>query len=161
MSLILYFSCCLYASSIVKIPHSFHNGELVVILPDKGASLSDVNVLDFMNEFDSVVPMDSHVYFQMPIFDVHDHYSLSISDFGLGDIKLDRNITASSNTIGTVQINDFAVKNVSESSRINESDIDPESVYYMVCNCPFIYYVKDTVNWDIVYIGVVNTIQGS
>ena len=139
----------------------YANGfEFVAILPNRDVDLSDVNILDFVNDYATVVKINKPVYFQMPLFSVNTVYTVNVNDLGLGNVQLSKDICENSNAIGTVQIDSFAVGGMSSDESVDKDSIASGNYYDMICDRPFIFYVQDTVNSDILYMGVITKIEG-
>lgn len=136
----------------------YDNGfELFIILPDRNTSLADINILDFMNMHESVSRIKDPVYFQMPVFGVESYIDMNASELGLTDIKYADDCDLDED-VSITQANVFKIGNVSDVV-VDKSNFNSEDTQYMMCDHPFAFYVKDTINEDIVYIGVVNMIK--
>ena len=138
----------------------FANGfYLMVILPHDGADPADIPVARLMAG--QAAPKKSDVRLFLPAFSVESSYQLTCSDFSLpvGSVSetVIQGFPASYEPVFS-QTSRFSVS----CSGAGETAVQPASVsddfdgHVILCDRPFLYYLGDPVNEDVVFFGVVN-----
>ena len=146
----------------------FENGSyMMVVLPGDGVNLSDVDVSGLMSG--TIESSEAHVKFYMPEFNSESQYILSLKDLGLSDTPVNEErvsgipVGFSPQFAQTAKLkinrggaNDAMLEN---EIGINEDYQDDMNVVNVICDRPFMYYIGDAANTDILFFGVVNQID--
>lgn len=141
---------------------AYENGFIfVAVLPEKGVSLSDVDIDAFISGTANEVDADCNFY--MPEFETKSDFECSFSDFGVDAGNIDPSVYT-----GDVRNVIFQTAKIkvdcegTEAAAVTEILVKANGIeemrptYDMVCNRPFVYYIYDTVNNDVAFMGVVN-----
>lgn len=138
-----------------------------VILPDKGTDLSSVDIDAFIND-NASYKSEADVILYMPEFEGESTYEMYLSEFGLPGGYINPSIYSGNMSIPEIsQIAKIRVdKEGTEAAAVTEIIIKNTSVrpvpeiIELICDRPFLYYITDTANNDIAFIGAVNKIKG-
>ena len=137
-----------------------------VILPDEGVDLADVDLNAFISgeaEFRT-----AEINFFMPEFETDSRYDIRLSDLLLPDnSQPDAEINSDLGNIETKVAQAAKIRvdhEGTEAAAVTELVMDttalpPEEEIDFICDRPFIYYIRDVANDDIMFIGVVNIIK--
>lgn len=139
-----------------------------VILPEENKSLTEVdidNAVEVMKNNKSTIDYHS---FSMPKFEALSDVEVNFTDLGLNTPKIDKNIVDIETAPKIYQIAKINVdENGTEAAAVTEvidkvnGILEEPKGIDIVCNRPFAYYIYDTVNDDIAFIGVVNDLDFS
>ena len=147
-----------------KYADGFH---FVAILPDEGYSLSDINIDAFISG--EAEKVNAKCKFLMPEFETKTDYECKLKDFGLKKGMVDPSVYRGQDLDETIYLT-TKIKVDSEGTEaaaVSEivmtigaaAKAEPE-IYKMTCDRPFAYYIYDTENQDVAFIGIVNHIDG-
>ncbi|MBR1568045.1 MAG: hypothetical protein IJ648_03705 [Lachnospiraceae bacterium] len=144
----------------------YENGfQYMVILPDDGTELSDVDINAFIRrDVDTVI---NDCYLEMPEFEIESTYELGLQDFDLPVTQLSKNVyDYETEEPKITQVAKIRVDHEgTEAAAVTEimvedcAEISVEEPYYITCNRPFIYVIQDTENDDVAFIGVVRELK--
>ena len=139
--------------------------KFTAVLPMEDVDIRDVGIDDFVNH--NVELMYNDVRFCMPEFECKNIYQLTNGSFGLPEYNLNPDIYSGSTDPAVIsQVARIRVDHEgTEAAAVSEiikavNAITPVSdPFYFVCDRPFVYVITDTLNNDIAFIGVVNTMN--
>lgn len=144
----------------------YENGfRFMVILPDEGTALSDVDVNAFIHsDVDTVI---NECYLAMPEFETESTYELGLQDLGLPVTQLAKSVyDHDTDPPKITQVAKIRVDHEgTEAAAVTEIMVEDnamiavEEPYYMTCDRPFIYVIQDTQNDDAAFIGVVRELK--
>lgn len=140
---------------------------VMVVMPNKGVKLEDVNVTKLMNG--ELASKKAHVRFYMPEFTVESMYQLKLSQFALPIGNVLSEILTGLPTSFEPVFSQIAKTSITHSGVCQTEEKTPAStpivdynddldVINIVCDRPFLYYIGDAENEDIAFYGVVNEI---
>ena len=140
---------------------------VMVVMPNKGVKLEDVNVTKLMNG--ELASKKAHVRFYMPEFTVESMYQLKLSQFSLPIGTVVSEILTGLPVRFEPVFSQIVKTSITHSGVCSTEDLAPAAtpivdynddldVINIVCDRPFIYYIGDAENEDIAFFGVVNEI---
>lgn len=146
----------------------FNGGNyMMVVVPDKNVSMTDVDVHKLM--VGDVTSRKAHVRFYMPSFAVESTYVIRPSDMMLpvGKVLADlmtglpANFEPTFSQIVKLSISAYGAGPAYDEKKLElQSDYsDDLDVINIICDRPFMYYIGDAENEDILFFGVVNQIS--
>lgn len=141
----------------------YENGfTITAIVPNDGKIVNDINIDDFIqNKATEVTDMKAVLY--LPEFEIESNFECDFSSFGLEDIALDPKVYENSTSTIIYQTAKIKVDTkgteaaaVTEITKELTAAIDEPEMFEVVCDKPFVYYIQDTKNDDIAFIGILN-----
>lgn len=161
-------SYILKSSDAVGYELKYKNGmTCTVILPNEGVSLDNVNIDAFIRnevEYESAT-----VYAKFPEFEAQCMYNMNLTDFGFsGNPMINPEIIEESSDMPSIiQVAKIKFDHEgTEAAAVTEVMVttaavmeDPQPVYEFVVDRPFAYYITDTTNDDIAFMGVVQHLE--
>lgn len=141
---------------------SYQDGfTFTAILPDEGVSLADVDVEAFI--LDKAKTVNADCRFMMPEFETKSEYEFSFDTFGIdaGVINPDvynGDVSSVISQVAKIKVDSKGTEAAAVTEILVKSNAIAEEreIYEMTCDRPFVYYIYDTVNDDVAFIGVVN-----
>ena len=145
---------------------SYEDGfKFTVILPDDGYELKDIDLDAFINGDTEYLDCTSSL--KIPEFETTSTYLATPDNFGLQDGQIKEEIYKYD--VDKAQISQVAKikfdRKGTEAAAVSEIcvtealEAEPPEPYHMVCDKPFAYYITDTLNDDIAFIGFVKNIE--
>ena len=140
---------------------------LTVILPESGYTVDDIDIDRFIkNDFDET--LETTVYFKMPEFETKSVFKCDFSDFDLPlNPKLSDGITSERvdapeiTQVDRIKVDHKGTEAAAVTEVIMKNSAMPmqEEPYYFTVNRPFAYFIHDTLNDDIAFVGVVRNMN--
>lgn len=136
-----------------------------VILPDEGHGIDEIKISDFMGNGKSE-PVRK-IILNMPEFDTKTTLQTTFSDLGLSEGTFRKEIYdgADAKPGEVTQVARIKVDHEgTEAAAVSEIMVsngavrggEPEEIYEMICDRPFVYYIDDGFGENVMFIGTVN-----
>lgn len=141
----------------------YENGfTMTVLLPKDGVYVSDISIDDFINGNTEWVAGECR--FSMPEFETKCTYQVGMTDFGLNNYIIREDIydeatdPAEISQVAKIRVDHEGTEAAAVSEIIvnKATAIAPSEPFIFMCDKPFAYYITDTLNDDIAFIGIVN-----
>lgn len=156
------------SDNAVSYTMDYENGmTFTIVLPNEGVDLKDVNLDSFISNDNEYVATD--VYAKIPEFDAESLYSMHMIDFGLPscpnlspDITIEEVYEPEISQVAKIKFDHMGT----EAAAVTEVMVgatamaEPTPTYDFIVNRPFAYFITDTVNDDIAFVGVVRNLEG-
>ena len=135
------------------------------ILPAEGYDVSDVDIDMFISG--DAETKHGDVNFKMPEFETESVYTADLLEFGFPSYSIDHDIYPTEVDTVVTQVAKIRVDHEgTEAAAVSEimvmdamAVIDESEQIDMICDRPFLYYIYDTINNDVAFIGIVQNLS--
>lgn len=139
--------------------------EFGIILPDENFSINDIKVDQFISKEAELVT-DCIGKVKFPEFDTLTDVQCNFADFNLSINNISKNVYDESMDSTIYQTARIKVdQNGTEAAAVTEvmekvnGMLMEDDIYEMICDRPFVYYIYDTTNNDVAFMGVLNNLK--
>ena len=140
-----------------------HGYKFTVVLPTEGHTVDDIRIDEFIKR---VIPEHEVAYYlEIPEFETESNYSFNLDTFNLKNSKMlpeiydDSDYTTHVQHTVKIKFDHEGTEAAAVTSMFavaSAAAMEPEEIVELICDKPFIYYITDTTNNDIAFIGLYN-----